>query len=301
MCKKIYMKLIITTSILILLIVLGSFYDYQIANKVYLGQNASNNFYGILFSYIGILPAFGGWSFLGASILPLRKKYNKKASGWLLALSILLFVLSYLHIANTIMMVNEKAFEVHWTIAYSIGMIVTLGCAYLGYILAEKSKNENLLNMILFVILISFITFIITMSVKGIMGRPRFRFILEMDVDPTQLFKNWWEMGHELKACIPSNLIGDEFSSFPSGHSSYSMFAIFIFPLLAEYNENLKKYKNTLFILGVVWWVLTAFSRLTVGAHYLTDVCFGGLVTILAYLISLGVKWIIIKSKIKKS
>ena len=47
----------------------------------------------------------------------------------------------------------------------------------------------------------------------------------------------------------------------------------------------LKKYKSLLFILGFLWWAATALSRLTVGAHYLTDVTIAGLVTILAYAI----------------
>ena len=45
-----------------------------------------------------------------------------------------------------------------------------------------------------------------------------------------------------------------------------------------------------LFVLGFVWWALTALSRLTVGAHYLTDVTIAGLITILAYVIASVIK-----------
>ena len=69
----------------------------------------------------------------------------------------------------------------------------------------------------------------------------------------------------------------------PSGHSAYAMFAIFIFPALADYIGALNKFKLHLFVLGFIWWVAAALSRLTIGAHYLTDVTIAGLITILAY------------------
>lgn len=34
---------------------------------------------------------------------------------------------------------------------------------------------------------------------------------------------------------------------------------------------------------GFIWWTLTAFSRLSVGAHYLSDVAIAGLITIFVY------------------
>ena len=61
------------------------------------------------------------------------------------------------------------------------------------------------------------------------------------------------------------------------------MFAIFLFPAFAEYNTKLKKYKGLFAVLGFVWWGLTAFSRMTVGAHYLTDVCIAGLIAIIVW------------------
>ena len=59
--------------------------------------------------------------------------------------------------------------------------------------------------------------------------------------------------------------------------------AIFIFPVLGDYIRKLGAFKPYLFALGLLWWAATALSRLTIGAHYLTDVAIGGLVTIFAY------------------
>jgi membrane-associated phospholipid phosphatase len=120
------------------------------------------------------------------------------------------------------------------------------------------------------------------------MCRPRFRFVL--DQDNVDYFKNWWESGREIKASLGMGMESDEFASLPSGHSAYSMFAIFIFPVLADYVFALKKFKAHLFAFGFIWWTMTAFSRLTVGAHYLSDVAIAGLVTIFSYLVVFIVK-----------
>lgn len=61
------------------------------------------------------------------------------------------------------------------------------------------------------------------------------------------------------------------------------MFAIFLFPAFAEYLPKLNKYKPLLFVGGIIWWALTALSRLTVGAHYLTDVSIAAFVTVICY------------------
>jgi membrane-associated phospholipid phosphatase len=49
--------------------------------------------------------------------------------------------------------------------------------------------------------------------------------------------------------------------------------------------DRLNKYRPHLFLLGLLWWAATALSRMTIGAHYLTDVTIAGLVTMLAYAI----------------
>ena len=276
---------LLVTIILLGLTIYGSFFDYQIANKLYIGQHFSDNIFGIIFAFIGIIPVFVGWSFLGASILYLSRKNvsDLLKRRLLIALSVLLFVLSFFYFCNTLMMVNSNAFDVHWAIAYPIGILVILSASFLGYKLSKKSDNPELLKNLVFLTFVSLLTMVIIMSTKGIMDRPRFRFVLNsLNSD---YYKNWWQSGSDVKASLQSSAISDEFSSFPSGHSAYSMFAIFLFPILGEYIPKMRKYKPLLFVAGFVWWGLTALSRLTVGAHYLTDVTIAGLVTLFSYVI----------------
>lgn len=290
----------ITAAILLALTVCGSILDLEIARVLYIGEKPDENIFGIIFSYVGIIPTFVGWSFLGASILYLSKKHieNIKKRRWLIAFAVLLFVLSFFYFCNTLYLSNANAFKVHFAVAYSIGIAVISIAAYLGYKLSERSENEELLKKALFLAAVSLLTLIIISATKEIMCRPRFRFVLAMD--NTDYFRSWWQSGRSLKNDLGMGIESDEFASLPSGHSAYSMFAIFLFPALADYICELQKFKPYLFVLGLFWWAITALSRLTVGAHYLTDVTIAGLITILAYIIVLVAQRIYLKRKVTK-
>lgn len=299
MCKRRIILLASAMAILLSLTVLGSFYDLEIAKALYLGEKPTENLFGIIFAFVGIIPTFVGWSFLASSILCLARRdiIDKYKRRLLIALSVLLFVLSFFFFCNTLMMVNSNAFSVHFAIAYPIGIAIIILAAALGYKLSRKSENPRLLKTVLLLSAVSILVMIIVMSVKGIMNRPRFRFVLSSANE--DYFRNFWESGADIKASLASGALSDEFSSFPSGHSAYSMFAIFLFPALADYIPKLDKYRVPLFILGFVWWVLTAFSRITVGAHYLTDVCIAGIITILSYAVIIFIGHFIRKRTLK--
>ena len=297
MCKKRNIAIFSVIVLLLMLTIVGSIWDYEIANGVYIGQTASENFFGILFAFIGIIPTFVGWSFLGSSIICLAKKQveNMKKRRWLISFAVLLFVLAFFYFCNTLMLVNANVFSVHWAIAYPIGIVVLVGAGFLGYRLSEKSDNPKLLQTVLLLAVSSLIAWALIAATKGIMDRPRFRFVLENA--NAEYFRSWWQSGSALKSSLMVDAAGDEFSSFPSGHSAYAMFAIFLFPALADYIPRLEKHRILLTIGGLIWWALTAYSRLTIGAHYLTDVCIAGLITISAYAIAKLVRSKIVKSK----
>lgn len=301
MQKRNRVLIYIASVILIALTVCGSIWDFEIANAVYIGQTPSENIFGIIFSFIGIIPTFVGWSFLGASIFCLSKKQIQDTAKrrWLMALAILLFVISFFYFCTTLYLANANVLKVHFAVAYPIGSVILFAAAYLGYKLSEKSEDTELLKKALFLVAVSFVTLLIISATKNLMCRPRFRFVLA--TENMDYFKNWWQSGREIKTSLGHGIESDEFASLPSGHSAYSMFAIFIFPALADYVRGFKRFKHHLFALGFVWWAMTAFSRLTIGAHYLTDVTIAGLVTIFAYAIVLLAEKLYLKRKNKKS
>lgn len=297
MQKQNHILIYITAVILLTLTVCGSVWDLQIANAVYIGQIPSENMFGIIFSYIGIMPTFVGWSFLGASIFCLSKKQieNREKRRRLIGFAVLLFVLSFFYFCTTLYISNANAFKIHFAVAYPVGLAIICVAAHIGYRLSKKSKDRELLKKALFLAAVSLVTLLIVSSAKEIMCRPRFRFVLA--TDDISCFRNWWQSGRSLKESFDTGTVTDEFASLPSGHSAYAMFAIFLFPALADYADEPQKFKPYLFILGFLWWAATAFSRLTTGAHYLTDVTIARLVTILAYAIVLFAMRIYMKRK----
>lgn len=283
MQKQTSISIYTAVAVLIALTACGSIWDLEIANTCYVGETPSDNIFGVIFSYIGVIPTFVGWSFLGSTIFYLSKKQveDTKKRRWLIAFSILLLLLSVLYFCNTICFSNANVFEVNFVVAYSIGIAVIAAAAYLGYKLSEQSSNADLLKKALFLAAVSLVTLVIISSAKEIMCRPRYRYVLAMG--DLSYFRSWWQNGRSLKESLGDGVISDEFTSMPSGHSAYSMFAIFIFPFLSDYVDKLKKFKPHLFALGFIWWAMTAISRMTMGAHYLTDVTIAGLLAIFAY------------------
>ena len=281
-------------------IVVGSVYDYELAELSYVGQLPEENIFGIIFAFIGIVPTFVGWSFFSGAIFYLSDKggYSKRAVTWLRAVSVGLAVLSVFYFPSTLLMVNEPAFSVKWYIVFPIGLLVLALAWLLGFKFASATKREGLLMSFLHLAAVTVTCLIIIAVVKRLSDRPRYR-LCAFYGNGDEYFRAWWQGGADVSAVVPDTT-GDEFMSFPSGHSAYSLFAAFLLPTLARFSARLERYAIPLTIFGIAWWGATAFSRMTVGAHYLTDIAFGALVMTLSYAIVTVVFFFVQRKMIKK-
>ena len=73
------------------------------------------------------------------------------------------------------------------------------------------------------------------------------------------------------------------FRSWPSGHMTKATIMLAL-PMLADVVKNKKAYlKNLFFAFAIVWIVLLGYNRIHMNAHFLTDVCFGVLITYCLY------------------
>ena len=107
---------------------------------------------------------------------------------------------------------------------------------------------------------------------KSLWGRPRMRLIAS---DPRAYFIPWWRPDTSLRDTLTaSGVAAGEFRSFPSGHTANAS-CLMLLSLLPKICPKLTGRQTLLFSIGFLWALLVAFSRITVGAHFLTDTAAG--------------------------
>ena len=260
-------------------IIIGSFFDFNInealANKTDLGAFFAT--YGSYFSYC-LYPAAGTCLFAG-----LRKKGER-----------------YRLLAYTLLFLS-LFMAVYYSNSYN-GKSVR---ALFGYTAGESSPVLSVLSWMFWVVLYSWIPFVMMRLVddrnpdrliavgaailiagitadnvnawlKQAASRPRYKYLITLE-DPVSRFRNWWQM-------IP-NLAGsdDSFKSWPSGNMTIASM-MFSLPMLADVMKNRSGRKNLLcFFAASVYVVIYGYNRIHMTNHFLSDVCFGTLITYLLY------------------
>ena len=267
------------TTICLLGIIVGSFYDFSInealANKTDLGAFFAT--YGSYLSYC-LYPAAGACLFIG-----LRKKGERYR-----ALAYTLLCLSFF-------------MAVYYSNSYN-GKSVR---ALFGYIAGESSPMLSVVSWLFWVVLYSWVPFVmirvlddrnpdrliavgaailiagvaadnVNLWLKQLASRPRYKYLLTLE-DPRSQFRNWWQM-------IP-NLAGgdDNFKSWPSGNMTIASM-MFSLPMLADVTRKRSGRKNLLCFFSACLYVLIyGYNRIHMTNHFLSDVCFGTLITYLIY------------------
>lgn len=158
-----------------------------------------------------------------------------------------------------------------FSIIYGLGFGIT--CLIIGKFIAVPDKHRDMLRQIAILsIIIMFVQITAVEGMKYLWGRVRFRDLLA--AGSYDAFTPWYKI---------NGINGNK--SFPSGHTagagmSYLMMA---FPYLSKKWEN----KKTLcFVIPLVYTSVVAFTRLVMGAHYLSDVAMGGIVSFTVVIIA---------------
>lgn len=270
------------TAVCLFGILVGSFCDFNInvalANKTDLGAFFAT--YGSYFSYC-LYPAAGACLYVG-----FRKKGERfRLLAW--TLLILGFFMA-----------------VYYSNSYN-GKNVR---ALFGYVAGESSPLLSVLSWLFWAVLYAWVPFVMVrllddnnpnkliavgaailvagiaadnmnLWLKQVASRPRYKYLITLD-NPKSEFRNWWQM-------IP-NLAGsdDSFKSWPSGNMTIASM-MFSLPMLADVTKKRSDGRNLLcFIVACLFVLLYGYNRIHMTNHFLSDVCFGTLITYLIYAVA---------------
>lgn len=255
----------------------GYFWDLPIAAAVY---NPDAVWARYLAAY-GAAPCF--WCLCLGGLLFFRisadKNWLLKLVYWVMALGI--FAVSIYKMADFIL--EEFSFASVY-MPYAIGAGVALIPALLLYLLVHKNPEPQLERLAWFLVIACAGQVLLVQVIKHFWGRPRYFFLVSQD---TVQFQPWTMLDTTQKtaALASGALDSDFFKSFPSGHTAAgaNMLCLVVLPL---YCKSLRKGLPWIFILAVVYTLVLAFSRMVLGAHFLSDVSAGFLVSLIVFWIS---------------
>lgn len=290
---------------LFILILIGTFADLQISKSLALlntGEAKTYSFFAAFFEVIGEMPVYILPSvavFIVMQYVLTQKLSAAKRNAAVIITFIIVFGLnlfaSYKLLKNT-----SKYVSIEWVysgifeyIMYVLFSAIFTLIWYISSLALTNGKNlKNLAICSLIIIFTAVLSQAVTQSLKPVMLRARYRYM--NSIGSFSMYSPWYK--------INANKISGEitkfdyFKSFPSGHAAASaiMFTLIIF---TNYWGEFKKSaaRTAILFIAVLFPVLVSFSRIEAGAHFLTDVCFGLLITLTAMIVSnLAVnKWLI--------
>ena len=262
-------------AIFLIALILGSFFDLQLSQSI----ADTENMFGIVLAAIGEITAYGLIGFLGGCFFYFGAHVYKKtifkiifiALGVIALLGATYFQGTAFTSVNAFGHLNESFDKLYFSLP--IGFVMVAPFSVAGYFVAKKNLSLDSIKVLFTLLAMVLIVLLGINLIKILAYRPRFRLI---QLEGDDLFKNWWEFtfGKGLKDVYDSEHI----KSFPSGHTGCAVFAMtivylpYFFPQLNKY----KHFEEFAFFSGLAYALLIAFSRILVGAHFLSDVAFSG-------------------------
>lgn len=276
------LKYIPLIAIFVTMIIVGSFLDFQINSALY----STTDKVALFFSAFGELPGYAVLSFLGGYLLHSGIKFYKNKVGMylLILVGIIAIGCAIYFQGNAVFAINgyDKP-QYKWSTGLPLGALLTVPFSVIGFICVYRVTNKNLWKIAFILILACAIAIGLINLVKPIMHRPRFRWLITQD---EVSFHNWWQPFGGSKAYIDAGVNKDQFKSFPSGHVGTASFLIFI-PYLPEILQ-IKREKTTgvVYYVSIAYILFLAYVRMRMGAHFMSDVAWGGLISVSCHFIA---------------
>lgn len=268
-------------------ILIGTFYDKAISDNIVNVNSGFGGFFetvGESFAY-GIIAIGGMLSFLG--LFP-REKAIHKILGLILLIASLSIAIWHL---GSSMVKNQDNYGLTFdtATAYGLATLLMVIYAFLAVFFFDHHDLDLTLKYGLIILICMLVQFALMTLLKKIGCRPRYRFLIDGTRNMEGIvFRSWYEFR-------PFQYHGDYFKSWPSGHTATATTTILLAVLSPIYRFHWKGDNYTFYVLGLVYTLIVAFSRILCGAHFLSDVSFALFITSLEILLVL-----VVSEKMKK-
>ena len=262
----------LTALVLLALLIAGSFADLPISRFLYPGHESS---FGQFFAAFGELPAFALLASCGVLLIVRRGEFRPELHMILLAFGVCL-------IAGSVFLSIHEATDNVPALPTAVALLVTLFvdalAAFAFLFMTRGCQAKTLLRFLCTVIFVCVGIMLLINIIKVPWGRARMRLIAS--TGNASYFTPWWKAGSSLKnQLVAEGVSSDEFRSFPSGHTACAACAM-LAALLPTVSRRFRGKEKRLGLSGALWTAIVAFSRLRMGAHFLTDVTMAWLVTL---------------------
>lgn len=262
------------------LFIIGTLTDEVIAGAVYLPGNTA----------VAVVTSLGLYPFTAASMLFIGALYeravhcgkSKPVKVLLCGLCCLLALAAGIAGGYSLLEKNSFGFlfpALNKNIPAILAVSVIFVCPMFvfGYRAAKNTQDKLLAKRVIGLIVIFLISIIAMQVLKHSFTRPRFRTVAA-GYDGIGFVPWYTPFPGSAELSELYGLNHDEFLSFPSGHSILSICTMFILPCLSWLFPKLKEKQVMLFGVGLVFGVIIMFTRMVLGAHYLSDVSAGAII-----------------------
>jgi len=276
------------------LMIVASVYDLDISKKIAdlkPGVYQSKNTLGSIFETIGEMPVYLMLIFASSIIFADFYRRGKKIS---FIIIVIIFEVISLFVGYYAFHKFFKYLNIHFEFTErtdytaEIANLFLSGLLLFGINILSKKYSNEFLNATLpwaFIVItaIALSQFITQIAIKLPAGR--YRFCTLNTLNDYSLYTKWFIFNGRITPTPEMMALGvakDGMKSFPSGHScaAASLFALTILPdYIARLNT--KKYKIVCWSATSIYVIVTMFSRIVMGKHYLSDVLIGAAITVL--------------------
>jgi membrane-associated phospholipid phosphatase len=165
----------------------------------------------------------------------------------------------------------------NYVVAAVLSLTIEWPLFLVGWKLAKRSDDERLLRRAVCLVVVLLAAFAFMQLTKGVFNRPRYRTVAE-GLEGVG-FVPWYRISpNPAELMARYGLEASEFRSFPSGHAILSISTISTLLSLTWLFPGLREKRVGLCWAGFAFAVVIMFTRMLLGAHYLSDVCAGALI-----------------------